>query len=242
MDLKGKVALVTGSSRGIGKSIILELAKRGCNVIINYIQNKELALNVKKEVNKYNVESLVIKADISNEEEVKDMVSQIMIEFGHIDILVNNASIALDNYLEDKSVEEFKKVIDVNLVGSFIVSKLVSEKMTEGTIINIASNNGIDQQTTYSIDYDASKAGIISLTHSFARSCPHLRVNAIAPGWINTEPVLSMNPDTINEEKNKIIMNRFGQPEEVAKLVCFLASDDASYINDSIIRIDGGIK
>lgn len=242
MDLKDKVALVTGSSRGIGKSIVLELAKRGCNVIINYVQNKELALDVENEVNKYGVKSLVIKADISNEEEVKDMVSQIMNEFGHIDILVNNASIALDNYLENKSVEEFRKVIGVNLVGTFIVSKLVSEKMTEGTIINIASNNGIDMQNSYSMDYDASKAGVISLTHSFARTCPQLRVNAIAPGWINTEPVLSMNPDIIEEEKSKIIMNRFGEVDEVAKLVCFLASSDASYINDSIIRIDGGIK
>lgn len=242
MELKDKVALVTGSSRGIGKAIVIDLAKRGCNVIINYLNNKNLALDVQKEVEKYGIKSLVIKADISNEEEVKNMVNQIIDVFGHIDILVNNASIAIDNYLEDKNISEFRKVIDVNLIGTFIVSKIVSNYMKNGSIINIASNNGIDQQTPYSIDYDASKAAVISLTHSLARILKNIRVNAIAPGWINTEPVLSMNPDIILEEKNKIIMNRFGTPEEVASLVSFLASDDASYINDTVIRVDGGIK
>ena len=242
MNLKGKVALVTGSSRGIGSGIVKMLAKYGCNVVIHYYKNKALAYDVLKSIEKYHVEALIVQGDISKEEDVLNMVKEVIDKFGNIDILVNNASIALDNYLDYKTIDEFKKVIDVNLNGTFIVSKLASKYMNNGCIINIASNNGIDQQREYSIDYDASKAGVISLTHSLAKSLKNIRVNAIAPGWIKTEPVMMMNPDLIKEEKNKIIMNRFGEVEEVAKLVCFLASDDASYINDSIIRIDGGIK
>ena len=238
MNLKGKVALVTGSSMGIGKAIVKELASRGCRVVIHYCHNENLAKTVAKEIIS---ESLVVKADISNEEEVRQMFKEIVNKFDHIDIVINNASIAMDNYLKDKSVVEFKRVIDVNLNGTFIVSKIASKYMNNGSIVNIASNNGINQQTEYSIDYDASKAGIISLTHSLAKVLPHIRVNAIAPGWINTEPVMTMNPDIIEQEKEKIIMKRFGKPEEIAKVVAFLVSDDASYINDSVIRVDGGI-
>ncbi len=239
---KGEVALVTGASRGIGRSIVIELAKLGCNVVINYNHSKDSALNVLDEVNKLGVEGIVVKADISKENEVKEMFQIIKSKFNRLDIVVNNAGIAIDNYLENKSVDEFRKVIDTNLVGTFIVSKYASKYMHKGSIINIASNNAYECHELFSMDYDASKAGIISLTRNLASSLPNIRVNAIAPGWINTDPVKSMNPDIIKDEKDKIIMNRFGEPLEVASVVCFLASDKASYINGSVIRVDGGIK
>lgn len=240
--MKNKCVLITGSSRGIGADIARAFAKEGYNVIINYNKNYEQALLIKNEISKYNVDSLIIKADISNENEVKTLIDKIVDKFGNLDVVVNNAAIARDNYLEYKSVDEFRDVINVNLVGTFIVSKYASKIMNNGSIINISSTNGIDTLNEYSMDYDASKSGVISLTKNLAKALPNIRINCVCPGWINTDDVLNMNPDIIEEEKKKIIMNRFGNPEEVANVVCFLASDKASYINGSIIRVDGGVK
>ena len=237
-----KVVLVTGSSRGIGRAIILEFARLGYNVVINYNKSEDLALEVLNDVHKIGGSGIVLKADISCEEDVKDMFKTIMDRYNRIDIVVNNAGISMDNYLENKCVDEFRKVIDTNLVCTYIVSKYSSMYMNNGSIINIASNNAYECHQSYSMDYDASKAGIISLTKNLASSLPNIRVNAIAPGWINTDDVKGMNPDIIKEEQAKIIMNRFGEAEEVASVVSFLASDKASYINGSVIRVDGGIK
>lgn len=242
MEMGNKVALITGASRGIGEAIAVLLAKKGCNVVINYNYNLDLALKVKEKVKRNGVDAMVVKADISNEKEVTEMINEIVSKYGKIDILVNNASIACDDYLENKSVASFKRVVDVNLNGTFIVSKLASRYMTNGSIVNIASNNAFECHRAYSMDYDASKAGVVSLTKNLALSLPNIRVNAVAPGWIKTKPVLEMNPDLIEEEKNNIIMKRFGTPEEVAKVVAFLVSDDASYINGSVIRVDGGVR
>ena len=237
-----KVALVTGASRGIGRAIAVELARCGCKVIVNYLNNDSLAFNVVNDIKALGVESVAIKTDITSESDVKSMFETIIDQFGHIDIVVNNAGIAMDNYLDDKSVAEFRKVIDVNLTGTFVVSKYASQYMNSGSIINITSNNAYECHNIYSMDYDASKAGIISLTKNLASSLKNIRVNALALGWINTEPVKSMNPDIIKEEKDKIIMERFGEVDEVASVVSFLASDKASYINGAVIRVDGGIK
>lgn len=245
MTFKGKVALVTGSSRGIGKSTIIELASKGCNVVINYVNSKDEALILKDLViSKYKVKAIVIKADISIEDEVKKLIETIIDEFGKIDILVNNAGIAIDNGFYEKSIDEFKKVIDVNLIGTYLVSKHVSKDMLKnkyGKIINIASTNGIDTYYPYSIDYDASKAGIISLTHNFATQlAPYVNVNCVAPGWTNTDMNKELDVDYINDETAKIFLKRFAEPEEIAKVICFLASDDASYVNNAIVRVDGG--
>lgn len=242
-----QVVLVTGSSRGIGKATIIEFAKKGYDVVINYVSSKEEALKLKKIVEEnYQVQALAIQADISKEEEVKKMVEEIIKTFGHIDCLVNNAGIAQDNYLDEKTVDEFKKVLDINLIGTFLVSKYVGKYMLKekfGSIINISSTNGIDTNCLWSMDYDASKAGIISLTKNFAvQYAPFIRVNSIAPGWTNTESVLEMNPDIIESEKKKCLLDRFAEPEEIAKVIVFLASKDASYINGEIIRVDGGCK
>ena len=237
-----KTVLITGGSRGLGASISRIFAKNNYNIIINYKERDINAFNLKKELeSNYNVDVLLVKADISVEEEVKEMFQNIIQKYPKIDVLVNNASIALDNDLNNKDALEFKRVLDVNLLGTYLVTKYSLDLFDTGSIINVASTNGIDTGYIESIDYDASKAGVIALTHDFARVlAPDIRVNAVAPGWINTDMTSNLNPEFKKNEIDKILLKRFADPEEVAKVVFFLASSDASYINDSIIRVDGG--
>lgn len=238
-----KVALVTGSSRGIGSAIVKKFASLSYDVIINYNNNYQDALKLQEEVNKYCVSSLVIKCDVSKEEEVSKMFEDIMKEFGHIDVVINNAAISIDTTFEDKTAENFRKILDVNLIGTFLVSKYASKYMKNGSIINISSTNGIDTHYIESLDYDASKAGVISITHNLANKLsPNIRVNCVCPGWVNTDMNMNLDKDYVEEENKKILLNRFGNPEEIANVVVFLASDDASYVNDTIIRVDGGKK
>lgn len=239
------VALVTGSNRGIGRSCIEEFAKSGVDVVINYCHHKEEAESLEKEIKeKYNVNVLTIKCDISKEEEVEEMVNTIVDKFGGIDILVNNASVCRDSLFLDKNVKEFRRVLDVNLIGTYLCTKYVGKVMLEakkGKIINIASTNAIDTYYPESCDYDAAKAGVISLTHNTAREfAPFINVNCICPGWVKTPMNKDLSLEQINEEKKKILMGRFAEPEEISKVVLFLASSKSSYINDSIIRVDGG--
>lgn len=233
------VVLVTGSSKGIGKETILKYAKEGYDVVINYNSSLEDALKVEEEAKKYNVNTLVVKCDISNEEEVKLMTDEIKNKFGKVDILVNNAGIAIDTTFEDKTVDNFKRILDVNLIGTFLVSKYISKIMDEGVIINISSTNGIDTTYPESLDYDASKAGVISLTHNLATEfAPKIRVNAICPGWVNTEMNKELDEEFIKEETSKIKLERFADPEEIADAIYKIST--CTYINDSIIRVDGG--
>ena len=239
--------LVTGSSRGLGKAIILEYAKNGNDVIINYNNSEKEALELKNYVeSNYKVKALVIKCDISRESEIDSMINKIYKEFGHLDILINNAGIALDQDFELKTKDEFMKTLEVNLVGTYLLSKKIGLKMQKrktGTIINISSTNGIDTTYPESIDYDASKAGVISLTHNLANYfAPYIRVNTICPGWVNTDMNKDLDKVFVDEEISKILLNRFAEKEEIANLAYFLGTDKASYINDSIIRIDGGVK
>ena len=237
-----KTVLITGGSRGLGASISRIFAQNNYNIIINYKERDINAVNLKEELeSSYNVDVLLVKADISVEEEVKEMFQNIIQKYPKIDVLVNNASIALDNDLDNKDALEFKRVLDVNLLGTYLVIKYSLDLFDTGSIINVASTNGIDTGYIESIDYDASKAGVIALTHDFARAlAPDIRVNAVAPGWINTDMTSNLNPEFKKNEIDKILLKRFADPEEVAKVVFFLASSDASYINDTIIRVDGG--
>ena len=239
--------LVTGSSRGLGKAIILEYAKNGNDVIINYNNSKKEALDLKDYVEStYNVKALVIKCDISKESEIDSMIDEIYKEFDHLDILVNNASIDLDQDFELKTKEDFMKTLEINLVGTYLLSKKIGLKMKDaknGNIINISSTNGLETTYPESIDYDASKAGVISLNHNLANYLsPYVRVNTVCPGWINTDMNKDLSDDFREKELNKILLGRFAEPSEIANLVYFLGTDNASYINDSIIRIDGGVK
>ena len=247
MNFKDKVVLVTGSSRGIGRSTIEEFASLGANVVINYVNNEDMALELKNEViSKYGVDALVVKCDVSKEEEVKDMVNTIISHFGRIDILVNNAAISMDDVIDNKTSEDFMKVLGVNLLGPFLTSKYIGRIMfnqKSGKIINITSTNGIDTYYKESMDYDASKAGLISLTHNLALEfSPYVNVNAIAAGWVNTDVNRELEPNFRDEQTSKILLNRFAESKEIAKTVVFLASDSASYINSSILRVDGGYK
>ncbi len=240
-----KTVLVTGASKGIGEQIAYKFASKNYNVIINYNTDFKNALRIKNDIEtKYNVKAITIKCDVAKEEEVKQMVEQSIKEFGSIDCLVNNAGIAIDTLFEDKTAENFRKILDVNLVGAFLVSKYVGEYMLKersGKIINISSTNGIDTFYPMSIDYDASKAGMISLTHNLAlQYAPYINVNAIASGWVETEMTKDLDEEFIMEEQEKIFLKRFAKPEEIANVVFFLASDEASYINGEIIRVDGG--
>lgn len=242
-----KVALITGASRGIGAETARVFAQNNYNVVINYNSSEKEANDLKNELeSSYNIKTLTIKCDISNEEEVKNMVEKTVSTFGTIDVLVNNAGIAIDTLFEDKTVENFRRTLDVNLIGTFLVSKYVGNIMLEqkqGSIVNVSSTNGIDTFYPMSIDYDASKAGVISLTHNLAlQYAPYIRVNAVAPGWVNTEMNKELDKEFIDCENKKIMLNRFANSEEIARVIYFLASDDASYINNEVIRIDGGFK
>lgn len=247
IDFSKKVVWVTGSSKGIGAACIKKFASLGASVVIHYHTGKKQAEQLKKWIEKnYQVPSLLVQGDISKEQEVMRMVKEIITSFGKIDILVNNAAISMDSYIEEKKIEEFQRVLDVNLVGTFLVTKQVAQEMmsnSQGNIIFISSTNGIDTNNPWSMDYDASKAGVISMMRNFALYyAPHLRINTIAPGWTNTESVLEMNPDIYEQERQKCLLKRFAEPEEIASVVCFLASEEASYINNTVLRVDGGIK
>ena len=171
------------------------------------------------------------------------MINQIKEEQNHLDIIINNAAIAKDSLVDEKTKETFNEVLNTNLIGPFLVSKYGHKIMDKGSIINISSTNAYDTYYPYSLDYDASKAGLISLTKNLAvEYAPKIRVNAVAPGWINTEMNKELDKDFKKEECKKILLERFAEPKEIAKVVFFLASDDASYINGSVIRVDGGVK
>lgn len=243
-----KVVLVTGGAQGIGKAIVLELAKNHYDVVINYLTSNKAAALLEEEIKKnYDVRVMTIQADVSKEEEVDAMISLIEKKWGGVDILINNAAVDLSNLFHLKTADEFRKTLDVNVVGAFNCSKRVYRHMLDqeyGRIINISSTNGINTYYPMCIDYDASKAALISLTHNLAFEYgPYINVNAIAPGFIGTDNELDgYDEEFLKEEQEKIMVNRYGKPEEVAYLVKFLISDEANFINNTTIRIDGGQK
>lgn len=236
MDSSRKVVLVTGSSNGIGKSTVIEFAKAGYDVVINYNTDKESALELQKNIHSYGGKSLAIKCDVSNEFEVKNMINTVINEFGKIDVLINNAGIAIDNDIYDKSKEEFMKVLEVNLVGTFLVTKEATKHMDKGFIINISSTDGIDTYNELSMDYCASKAGIISLTKTLALRFPNINIYSIAPNWVKTKPVLEMDPTFLENELKRIGQKELIEPVEVAKKILELVNNPLP--SGSIIRID----
>ena len=241
-----KTALVTGGARGIGKAIVMELADAGYNLIVNYNTSEEEALMLKDSLDNKGVSCLMIKADISSEVDVANMVDLAISKYGRIDVLVNNAAYCNDAMFYDKKREEFIKTLETNVVGTWQLSRLVGEGMYHnggGKIINIASTNGINTYYPLCIDYDASKAAIISLTHNLATQFkPYVNVNAIAPGFIATDSeVGAMDDEFVKLEEEKVMLGRAGRPEEVAKLVAFLASSDSDFINNQVIAIIGGV-
>ncbi|MBI3623755.1 SDR family oxidoreductase [Candidatus Pacearchaeota archaeon] len=244
MKFKNKVALVTGASRGIGRATALRLAQDGCDVAVNYIKDEKSAQSAVNEITKLGRKAIAIKADVSDETQVKQMIDKTIKAFGKIDILVNNAGIVWDIPLFEKTMDQFERTIDVNFKGVFLCSKYVAlemKKAKSGIIINISSTNAINTLSPDSIDYDATKAAVISMTKNFATElAPNIRVNCIAPGWVETDINNKLSEEYKKEEAEQILLKRFGKPEEIASVVAFLASEDASFITGSIIVVDGG--
>ncbi len=238
-----KVVLVTGSSKGIGKATIIQFASKGYNVIINYNNSQAEAEKLKNYVEEqYKIKAITIKADVSNENEVKDMVRKIINQFGKIDVLVNNAGIVYDRDFNDIKIEEFEKTLKINVIGAFIVAREVSKYMKKGSsIVNVSSTNGTKTISPECLDYNISKIGLQSLTRDLAfQFKPNIRVNAIAIGWADTDMNKDLPKDYIEDETSKIYVKRFANPSEIAKTIYFLASEEASYINSEIVTIDGG--
>ena len=235
--------ILTGGTKGIGKAIALTLAKEKHNLILTYVNDDTSALQLKKELEQH-TNILILKSNVTKEEEVIKLLDIVISNYNNIDILINNAGISIDTTLEDKTVDNFKRILDVNLIGPFLTSKYIGGYMfknKKGKIINISSTNGIDTYYQESLDYDASKAGLNSLTHNFANIyAPYVIVNAIACGWVDTAMNKDMDIEFKNKQLSKILLNRFANPEEIANVVNYLIND--TYINNSIIRVDGGVR
>jgi len=246
MKLKDKVALVTGASRGLGKAIAFQLAKDGAQVVVNYATSTDKAEEVVAAIKAEGGKASAMKADVSNLEEVEKMVDTIYEQFGRIDILVNNAGVTRDELLISMEKEDWDRVIATNLGGLFNCSKSVAKYMMmqkSGRIINMSSVAG-ERGGRGQSNYAASKGAVNAFTRSVAMELARKKVtvNAVAPGVVETE----MSSEVIRRAQdiilNSVALKRLGQPEEIAKVVAFLASDDSSYITGEVIRVDGGFK
>ncbi len=243
--LSGKVALVTGAGRGIGKAIALSLAKKGAFVIVNYCGSEQKAQETVAEIHFHGGRGVACQFDVSDFSACKEMIDLLIKEYGHIDILVNNAGITRDGLVMKMSEEEFDEVVNVNLKGCFHTIRHLSRqflKQKSGKIINISSVSGIVGNPGQA-NYCASKAGVIGLTKSVARELGSrgITVNAVAPGWIDTEMTGSL-PEAVKEKlKGQILLGRTGTAEEVGEVVAFLASPSADYITGQVISVDGGM-
>ncbi|WP_404331474.1 3-oxoacyl-[acyl-carrier-protein] reductase [Mesobacillus maritimus] len=245
MKLEGKVALVTGASRGIGREIALELAREGANVAINYAGSEAKALEVAEEIRTMGREAITIQADVSSSESVESMVKQTIEAFGKLDILVNNAGITKDNLLMRMKEADWDDVININLKGVFLCTKAVTRQMMKqrrGRIINISSIVGVSGNAGQA-NYVAAKSGVIGLTKTTAKELATrgITVNAIAPGFITTDMTDKLNDETKNEMLKQIPLARLGEPTDIAKTVLFLASDDSRYMTGQTLHVDGGM-
>ena len=221
-----KVAIVTGSTKGIGKELITDFAKDNYDVIITYNNSEKEALNLQKYiVNNYNVNALSIKCDITKEEDIINLRDTILKDYNHIDILINNAAYACDNYIDDKTKEEFMKVLEVNVVGTFLVTKYLYKYMNNGVIVNVSSTDSEDTYSDISMDYSASKAAINNLTKTMALSFENIKVLGVMPNWTDTESIREMNPDYLKSELERIGQDSLEDPKEVAKNIIDLIND-----------------
>ena len=245
MNLTGKVALVTGASRGIGQAAAIELAKAGADVVVNFIGNEAVAQETVAAIEALGRKAIKIKADVGNAEDVQAMVDEAVAAFGHIDILVNNAGITRDGLLIRMKDSDWDDVLNINLKGVYLVTKAVAKLMVKqraGRIINMTSVSGVTGNVGQA-NYAAAKAGVIGFTKTCAKelAARGITVNAVAPGFIETA-MTDVLPEKIKEGIAATVpFGRMGQPEEIASVVTFLASDFASYITGQVLNVDGGM-
>jgi len=243
--LEGKTAVVTGASRGIGRAIALQLAEEGANVVVNYSGSEDKALQVVEEIKNIGRNAIAVKANVSDNESVQNLMSQALEAFGSIDVLINNAGITRDNLIMRMKEDEWDDVISTNLKGVFLCTKAVTRQMMKqraGRIINISSIVGV-MGNAGQANYVAAKAGVIGLTKTTARELAsrNILVNAIAPGFIETEMTDALPEDIKAAMLAQIPLAQLGQPEHIAKAVVFLASEDSSYMTGQVLHIDGGM-
>ena len=245
MKLNGKVALVTGASRGIGAAIASKLASLGCDVAINYAGNIQKAEETLNSVKAYGVNAQIYQANVANYEEVEAMTKQIIKDFGHLDIIINNAGITSDNLMMRMDQDSFDSVIDVNLKGTWNVCKSITRpilKQRSGVIINLSSVVGINGNVGQ-VNYAASKAGVIGLTKSLAKefASRNIRVNAVAPGYVKSDMTAKLSEEIIEKVLENIPLGQLGEVEDIANSVAFLVSDEARYITGQVLVVDGGM-
>lgn len=243
--LEGKVALVTGASRGIGRAIAIRLAEEGCDVAVNYYSSELAAKEVLAAIGGTGRRAIAIQADVSSSDQVEAMVAKVEDELGPVDILVNNAGIHKHHRSWEMSVEDWQRIIDVNLTGAYLTTRLLGPEMAQrgwGRVINISSVVAMSG-TDHEAHYAASKAGMHGLTKSTALelSPKGVTVNAVAPGWIRTDMTGDATEEEMAEAKREIPLGRIGEPEEIASVVAYLASPDASYVTGQVLHVNGGM-
>lgn len=241
-----KVAVVTGSSRGIGRAIALQLARDGFNIVVNYNHNEEMALEVLGAIKVQGVNGLAVKADVSDSQQAMALVEQTIAEYGQVDVLVNNAGINKDGLILRMSDDEWNRVINTNLNAVFYCSRAALKYMTRkryGRIINISSVVGLYGNAGQA-HYAAAKAGILGLTYTIAKEYGSrgITANAVAPGFIQTDLTEILAPEQKSKILGQIPLERLGTPEDIASVVSFLASPQAGYISSQVIRVDGGLS
>ena len=244
-SLEGKFALVTGASKGIGRAAAVELARMGASVAVNYHSSKAAASETEKLIKNYGVDSLTVRADVGNLDDVNSMIDSVNDRFGQIDILVNNAGIIDDGLLLRMTDEAWKTVIDTNLYGTFYCTRAVIRSMVRsrwGRVINVGSVVGL-RGNVGQTNYTASKAGIIGFTYALAKEVAtrNITVNTVTPGYVNTETVEGLTQKQKDMIMNWIPMQRFGEVDDIAGMIGYLASPRASYVTGQVISVDGGM-
>lgn len=238
MNLFNKVVVITGAAIGLGKSLSYSFAKEKAKIVITYFTNYEKAEKLKNElIDTYKVDVLCLRLDVTNEESIKNMIDLTIKRFGKIDVLINNAAYASDNYIDEKTKEEFMKVLETNLVGPFLVTKYAYKYMDNGMIINISSKDAVSTYNDISFDYCASKAGLNSLTKTLSLALKNIKVISVMPGWIDTESIREMNPEFLSSELKRIGQKKLSTANDVSKQIIDIIKDER-IITGSVINLE----